>query len=90
MDPGDKSLLVSPFAVKETGDPMGGDGFFIDLTDAPDGVGLFLQNSANGTESSNSDVSLTLNANENQSKSSSLNIKSIIRAAKKRELSDPV
>ena len=85
-----KKLLVSPFAVEDTGDPMGGDGLFIDLTDAPDGVGLSLQNSANGTESSNSDVSSTLNANGNQSQSSSLNIKSIIRGAKKRELSDPV
>ena len=90
MDPSDKKLLVSPFAVEDTGDPIGGDGLFIDLTDAPDGVGLSLQNSANGTESSNSDVSSTLNANENQSQSSSLNIKSIIRGAKKRELSDPV
>ena len=81
--------MVSPFAVDDTGDPMGGDGLFIDLTDAPDGVGLSLQNSANGTESSNSDVSSTLNANGNQSQSSSLNIKSIIRGAKKRELSDP-
>ena len=90
MDPSDKKkLLVSPFAVDDTGDPMGGDGLFIDLTDAPDGVGLSLQNSANGTESSNSDVSSTLNANGNQSQSSSLNIKSIIRGAKKRELSDP-
>ena len=89
MDPSDKKLLVSPFAVENTGDRMGGDGLFIDLTDAPDGVGLSLQNSANGTESSNSDVSSTLNANENQSQSSSLNIKSIIRGAKKRELSDP-
>ena len=68
---------------------MGGDGLFIDLTDAPDGVGLSLQNSANGTEFSNSDVSSTLNANGNQSQSRSLNIKSIIRGAKKRELSDP-
>ena len=51
---------------------------------------MSLQNSANGTESSNSDVSSTLNANENQSQSSSLNIKSIITDAKKRELSDPV
>ena len=84
-----KKLLVSPFAVEDTGDPMGGDGLFIDLTDAPDGVGLSLQNSANGTESSNSDVSSTLNANGNQSQSSSLNMKSIIRGAKKRELSDP-
>ena len=84
-----KKLLVSPFAVDDTGDPMGGDGLFIDLTDAPDGVGLSLQNSANGTESSNSDVSSTLNANGNQSQSSSLNMKSIIRGAKKRELSDP-
>ena len=82
--------MVSPFAVDDTGDPMGGDGLFIDLTDAPDGVGLSLQNSANGTESSNSDVSSTLNANGNQSQSSSLNIKSIIRGAKKRELSDPL
>ena len=81
--------MISPFAVDDTGDPMGGDGLFIDLTDAPDGVGLSLQNSANGTESSNSDVSSTLNANGNQSQSSSLNIKSIIRGAKKRELSDP-
>ena len=81
--------MVSPFAVDDTGDPMGGDGLFIDLTDAPDGVGLSLQNSANGTESSNSDVSSTLNANGNQSQSSSLNMKSIIRGAKKRELSDP-
>ena len=90
MDPSDKKkLLVSPFAVDDTGDPMGGDGLFIDLTDAPDGVGLSLQNSANGTESSNSDVSSTLNANGNQSQSSSLNMKSIIRGAKKRELSDP-
>ena len=89
MDPSDKKLLVSPFAVEDTGDPMGGDGLFIDLTDAADGVGLSLQNSANVTESSNSDVT-TLNANENQSQSSSLNIKSIIRDAKKRELSDPV
>ena len=85
-----KKLLVSPFAVEDTGDPMGGDGLFIDLTDAADGVGLSLQNSANGTESSNSDVSSTLNAIENQSQSSSLNIKSIIRDAKKRQLSDPV
>ena len=84
-----KKLLVSPFAVEDTGDPMGGDGLFIDLTDAPDGVGLSLQNSANGTESSNSDVSSTLNAIANQWQSSSLNIKSIIRGAKKRELSDP-
>ena len=51
---------------------------------------MSLQNSANGIESSNSDVSLTLSANDNQSQSSSLNIKSIIRGAKKRELSDPV
>ena len=29
-----KKLLVSPFAVEDTGDPMGGDGLFIDLTDA--------------------------------------------------------
>ena len=27
MDPSDKNLLVSPFAVEDTGDPMGGDGF---------------------------------------------------------------
>ena len=87
MDPSDKKRLVSPFAVEDTGDPVGGDGLFIDLTDAPDGVGLSLQN---GTESSNSDVSLTLNANENQSQSSLLNIKSINRSAKKRELSDSV
>ena len=33
-----KKLLVSPFAVDDTGDPMGGDGLFIDLTDAADGV----------------------------------------------------
>ena len=85
-----KKLSVSPFPVEDTGDPMGGDGLFIDLTDAPDGVGLSLQNSANGTESSNSDVSSTLSANENQSQSSSLNMKSIIRGAKKRELSDSV
>ena len=85
-----KKLLVSPFAVEDTGDLMGGDGLFIDLTDTPDGVGLSLQNSANGIESSNSDASSTLNANENQSQSSSLNMKSIIRGAKKRELSDPV
>ena len=51
---------------------------------------LSLQNSANGTESSNSDVSSTLNANDNQLQSSSLNIKSIIRGAEKWELSDPV
>ena len=89
MDPRDKKLLVSPFAVEDTVDPMGGDGLFIDLTDAPDGVGLSLQNSANGTESSNSDVT-TLNADENQSQSSSLNIKSINRGAKKKELSDSV
>lgn len=50
---------------------------------------MSLQNSANGTESSNSDVT-TLNAIANQSQSSSLNIKSIIRGAKKRELSDPL
>ena len=85
-----KKLLVSAFAVEDTGDQMGGDGLFIDLTDAPDGVGLSLQNSANGTESSNSDVSSTLNANENQSQSSSFNIKSINRGAKKQELSDSV
>ena len=72
MDPSDKKRLVSPFAVEDTGDPVGGDGLFIDLTVSPDGVGLSLQN---GTESSKSDVSLTLNANENQSQSSLLNIK---------------
>ena len=33
-----KKLLVSPFAVDDTGDPMGGDGLFIDLTDAADRV----------------------------------------------------
>ncbi|CAH3186941.1 unnamed protein product [Porites lobata] len=89
MDPSDKKLLVSPFAVEDTGDP-GDPGLCIDLTDAPDGVGLSRQNSANGTESSNPDESSTLNANESQSQSSSLNIKSIIRGAKEGELSDPV
>ena len=74
MDPSDKKLLVSPFAVEDTGDP-GDPGLCIDLTDAPDGVGLSRQNSANGTESSNPDESSTLNANESQSQSSSLNIK---------------
>ena len=43
MDPSDQKLLVSPFAVEDTGDPMGGDGFFIDLTDAPDGVGCLFK-----------------------------------------------
>ena len=38
-----KKLLVSPFAVEDTGDPMGGDGLFIDLTDAPDGVGCLFK-----------------------------------------------
>ena len=33
-----KKLLVSPFAVDDTGDPMGRDGLFIDLTDAADRV----------------------------------------------------
>ena len=89
MDPSDKKLFVSPFAVEDTGDP-GDPGLCIDLTDAPDGVGLSRQNSANGTESSNPDESSTLNANESQSQSSSLNIKSIIRGAKEGELSDPV
>ena len=89
MDPSDKKLLVSPFAVEDTGDP-GDPGLCIDLTDTPDGVGLSRQNSANGTESSNPDESSALNANESQSQSSSLNIKSIIRGAKERELSDPV
>ena len=89
MDPSDKKLFVSPFAVEDTGDP-GDPGLCIDLTDAPDGVGLCRQNSANGTESSNPDESSTLNANESQSQSSFLNIKSIIRGAKEGELSDPV
>ena len=89
MDPSDKKLFVSPFAVEDTGDP-GDPGLCIDLTDTPDGVGLSRQNSANGTESSNPDESSTLNANESQSQSSSLNIKSIIRGAKEGELSDPV
>ena len=70
MDPSDKKLLVSPFAVEDTGDP-GDPGLCIDLTDAPDGVGLSRQNSANGTESSNPDESSTLNANESHSQSSS-------------------
>ena len=73
---------------EDTGDP-GDPGLCIDLTDAPGGVGLSRQNSANGTESSNPDESSTLNANESQSQSSSLN-KSIIRGAKEGELSDPV
>ena len=38
-----KKLLVSPFAVEDTGDPMGGDGLFIYLTDAPDGVGCLFK-----------------------------------------------
>ena len=80
-----KKLLVSPFAFEDTGDPVGGDALCIDLTDAPDGVGLSRQNSANGTESSNPDESSTLNANESQSQSSSLNIRSIIRGAKEGE-----
>ena len=89
MDPSDKKLLVSPFAVEDTGDP-GDPGLCIDLTDTPDGERLCRQNSANGTESSNPDESSTLNANESQSQSSSLNINSIIRGAKEGQLSDPV
>ena len=75
-----------PDSFMDPGDP----GLCIDLTDAPDGVGLSRQTSANGTESSNPDESSTLNANESQSQSSSLNIKSIIRGAKEGALSDPV
>ncbi|CAH3153776.1 unnamed protein product [Porites lobata] len=89
MDPSDKKLFVSPFAVEDTGDP-GDPGLCIDLTDTPDGERLCRQNSANGTESSNPDESSTLNANESQSQSSSLNINSIIRGAKEGQLSDPV
>ena len=47
MDPSDEKLLVSPFAVEDTGDP-GDPGLCIDVNDAPDGVGLSRQNSANG------------------------------------------
>ena len=36
-----KKLLVSPFAVDDTGDPVGGDGLFIDLTDAADRVARY-------------------------------------------------